>query len=93
MKLNRSLKITHLTPLNIFLSITTILLLMKSSSSRLRNPTNPAETSVTHKTIVEANHYMSETDLSTNYNVTNVVKNKPLIFILKEKIIDVKQLS
>lgn len=38
-----------------------------------------------HKTVVESNHFYSNYETFTNYDINNVEKDKSLIFLIKPK--------
>ena len=38
-----------------------------------------------HNTVIESNHYFSDYQLSTIYNINKVRKDRPIIYFLKKK--------
>lgn len=46
-----------------------------------------------HKTVVEANHFYSNYERNTTYDITNIEKNKSLVFLLKRNDKTDKQLK
>jgi hypothetical protein len=63
------------------LILLTLLVLLVLAKKNLKD--HNKEKNKDEKTVVEANHFYSNYEKNTTYDITNIEKNKSLIFLLK----------